>query len=275
VRLAAFVVFAGCGFSIAAPGVTPIDAPDAPDVPDVLPVTWAVDTLSGKATPQSTTEWGDLIAARGLAVAVPDGLWLMQEPSGPLVDSIGSVSLAPYGAPMYRAPVTGWSRQGVKTLDGSGAGFYDTTASSLPDVGTASMTVLMYYATETPPLFTRGVSISGSGVPSSLAALTIEPSSRLKLTVGSNSATGTIDHGTGVIPVVVKLDRSASVQQVITNRETITPTYTPLQSSRGIFLGTGAGPAPDGRWLYMAAWYGPNAEISASDAAMLLTALGW
>lgn len=271
VRLVAFLIFAGCGFSLSAPAEVPID--DAPR--DVPLVTWSVDTLSGKATPQNAGEWSDFIAARGLSVAVPDGLWLMQDVSDSLADSIGSVDLAPGGAPLYRQSVSGWSRQSVKTVEGSGAGFLNATTASLPDVSTTSMTLLMFYATETTPLATRAISISGSSLPPNYGILTIGPSNRMTLTVGSNSATGSIDHGSDVIPVIVKLDTRSSVQQVITNRETITPTYTPLLSSRGIFLGTGVGASPSGRWLYMAAWYGSKAEFSAVDAGALLTALGW
>jgi hypothetical protein len=62
---------------------------------------------------------------------------------------------------------------------------------------------------------------------------------------------------------------------LITDRETIDVPNTALGSSRGIFIGSAGAPAPDGRWLYMAAWYGSAAEMDKSTIDALLGALGW
>jgi hypothetical protein len=84
-----------------------------------------------------------------------------------------------------------------------------------------------------------------------------------------------VDHGMAPIPVLVKLDRTNQQQKVITRQETITAPYTARGSSKGLFLGGAASTAPDARFLYLAAWYGTSAEISDTQAAALLAALGW
>ena len=56
---------------------------------------WTVDDGSGIGCPANATEWAAVIAAAALTgvVTVPDALWLCQEASGDLADSIGTYTL--------------------------------------------------------------------------------------------------------------------------------------------------------------------------------------
>jgi hypothetical protein len=259
----------GCGFQHG----TPADVVDATPEPDTTPVTWTVDVASGKACPADAAEWTDFIAARRLAIVVPDSLWLMQEDTGALTDSIGTVHLAPFSVATYRTSVAGWSRLAISTHDGSAARFSNTSAPNLPQVSTTSMTVLMVFASASPPAVNRSVLFEGCC--NGYAKLDLDPLNRFQFVVNSVNASGSVDHGADPIPVVMKLDVSGGRQVVITHREVIAAPYTQLSDSRGIFIGGANQLAPDGRWLYMAAWYGANAEMDDGVIHELLTALGW
>jgi hypothetical protein len=254
--LLALTLFGACGFSV--PSHQTDAGPDTPDAPpDTIVVKWAVDATSGKAVPANAVEWTDFLKAYGLAnLSAPSGLWLLQEPSGALVDSVGTVVLTPFGGPLYQQPVAGWSRKGVATLDGMTMGFSNIGDASLPNMQTASMTVLALVELPGPaPLGTRNLLIA-------LATL-------------STAGVGTMDPGTTAAPVLLKVDVTHTQHHVVTRSETIVKSFTALGSSRGLFIGGASSPAPLGRWLYVAAWYGTKAEISDADAAKLLTSLGW
>jgi hypothetical protein len=255
---------------------SPVDGPPI-DVPSDPPpnAKWAIDATSGKSVPGTSVEWLAFIADKQLGITAPDGLWLMQEASGTLQDSIGMVHLASIGsvAAQYQQTIAGWTRRAVKSVDGSDVSFSNTT-DALPVVSNTSMTVLMYYATTTNPQGKRSILVAGCCA--GYATVSIDGARHFGLQVNtSGNATGTLDHGSEVIPLVLKLDKTSSRQVIITNRETITPPYTQLGSFKGLFLAAANGGAPEGRWLYMAAWYGANAEMSDASISALIKALGW
>lgn len=271
------MVLAGCGFEVAGPSSS-IDASadaDDTDAPDAVQITWTVDDASGNATPASAAEWHDFIVAHDLSMAAPDGLWLLQEASGVVHDSIGTIDLMPSGPVKYLQPVTGWTRKAVRTDDGTGASFLNTTATSLPDVGSTSMTILLVYQTASTPAAPRSVLFGGGGVPSTLGQLDVDAANHLVFTAGGMMATGTVSYDTDVLVAVMRLDRAANQNHLVTHREVIAPAHVPLGASRGLFLGGASHAAPAGRWLYMAAWYGSHAEMNDAELQRLLAALGW
>ena len=265
-------IIGGCGFTVE-PALV-VDAPvDVP--PDVVPVTWAVDVTSGKPCPANTTEWQDFIAAKGLQLAPPSGLWLAQDASGALADAIGSVSLMPFGTTGYRISVAGWSRSAVGLADNAVAGFSNMSSLTLPDVAFSSMTILVLLAIPSIPPAPRSLVFAGSNSPATFAQVNVDAARHFSLTVNTTSATGTIDHGAAPIPLVLKIDRTNGQQKIITRQETIAIANTSLGSSRGLFLGGANDRAPESRWLYVAAWYGSNAEIADARITALLAALDW
>lgn len=271
VRLALLLaILGGCGFSISAENV------DAPvDVPSDVPVTWAVDPTSGKPCPASAFEWQDFLSAKGLQIAPPDGLWLLQEANGVAADTIGTVNLMPFGTIGYRLPVTGWSRSAIGLADNTVAGLSNMSAPSLPDVGFFSMTILVLVAFPSLPPAPRSVLFAGSGSPMTFGQVNVDSARHFRLMIDATSATGSMDHGAAPIALVLKIDRTNSQQKIITKQETIAVPYSPLGSSRGLFLGGANDRAPDSRWLYMAAWYGGDAEITDAKVASLISALDW
>src|SRR5512146_2458791 len=99
VRIAAFLVLGACGFSV--PNNSPTDASDGPK-PDVpVTVTWDVDAASKIGVPSTAQQWRDLMSAAGLTAVAPADLWLMQETSGALADTIGTIPLVPVNNVSY------------------------------------------------------------------------------------------------------------------------------------------------------------------------------
>jgi hypothetical protein len=289
VRLAAVVavacVAASCRFesgssSIDAPKLTPDAAVDASrkDVGG----DYTIDPISHKAAPANTLEWSNFIAANALAISPPDGLWRMADPCcGDLVDSIGTANLMPGGTPgsqSYQHTVNGWARPGIETFDSANNYFYDSGDPTLPDLQQSSMTVMIYFGCLTQPSGVRTVLIAGGGNPSDLAEVTLDASADLQLTAGgTTSPSGTHAVDASIEPIVVKLDKTHLVQELYTPQETLTvsPYANYTTGFRGLFVGGGSHLPPAGVWLYMAAWYGSNAEMSDSDIANMFATLGF
>lgn len=96
------------------------------------------DPTSGWYYPANATEWRTFLddASVGLAAkATPTNLWLCQEASGNLADSIGSLTLTAANTPIYQQTITGHARKGVGCVDGTAKTF--ANASSV-DIATVS-----------------------------------------------------------------------------------------------------------------------------------------
>jgi len=259
-----------------------IDAPAVDTAIDAhsdasIDIPWAVDQTSGKACPANSSQWASFIEKKQLGISLPGGIWSLQDAGGTLVDDVGTTGLVPSNtdSSTYRQDVVGWSRLSVAASGGQNTTFSNNVAADLPDVSTTSMTVLLYYATAKAPSLTRSVLFAGSGTAASAAEVGIDASSHFRFTVGATSAVGTVDHGTSVVPIILKLDHTHLQQRLTVDRELITFTYSALNSSRGLLLGAAHNQTPDGRWLYMVAWYGSAAELTDTQLDALQTALGW
>jgi hypothetical protein len=252
-------------------GSVPHDVP-----PDEATRVWSKDQTSGKSVPATAAEWNDFIAAKQLGIMAPDGLWLMQEANGSLADSIGGVSLVPSGSAsaMYRQAVSGWSRLAVAAADGSGVAFGNSLTTTLPIIGDTSLTVLALYELDTPPAAgLRSMLIAGCCA--GYADISLDTNSHYVLSVGAAQSSGTLNHLGNVLPVILKLDHTSSRELIVVDKEVVSLPFTQPGSFRGLFLGAANHPTPGGKWLYMAAWYGPNAEIADAKLQALVTALGW
>lgn len=103
---------------------------------------WDWDIRSFVGCPSDATQWDRVISACGLTgtVATPDALYLCQEGSGNLADSIGSFTLTAAGTGLsYGSNTAGWDRRGVQTSDNLG-GAWANTAAGLPDLSTGDLT---------------------------------------------------------------------------------------------------------------------------------------
>ena len=100
------------------------------------------DATSGWYVPANATEWTALLAGTG--IANPSNLWLSQQASGNLPDSIGSTPLVPFNGPSYQNTVAGWSRKAVGTVDGGGNQDFQSTL--LGNTATTSGLLLSFVA---------------------------------------------------------------------------------------------------------------------------------
>ena len=95
------------------------------------------DALSGWYFPANSTEWTSLLSGTG--ISNPSSLWLCQEASGTLADSIGSRPLTISGTPSYQQPAVGFSRLGFQPRTDT----TDYAGCTGVDIGTTSAMLLM------------------------------------------------------------------------------------------------------------------------------------
>ena len=228
--------------------------------------------MSGKATPESTAAWTDLIADQNLMLPPPDHVWLLQEGSGSLADSIGSVSLTPDHSPTYGNIIPGWARQAVGTSDTViNQGFLTT---SLGNLNGTSYLVLVYLSATTPTA-ERSLFAIGAEGDHRYVALTTAPF--FKATgINVTPVTGTSPPTNSVHPIVLQVNEAAAQYTVYTDQERMRPSWAPTTALGNMFiLGNASFGAANARYLYAAMWTGTSATIDDSEVKKLLTALGW
>lgn len=229
---------------------------------------WTVDATSGKGVPVDATEWSTLIAAEGLATAVPDHLYLCQETTGDLVDAIGGVNLTATNTPLYQQAVTGWARKAVGWNDAGVARFQRTTTFTAPSA--QAYFFLAYYASTGTPAAARFVVQVGTSVSAGLQALT---TGKFRTNSGANVANATNNMGTVVRPLALLADSTNNVTIGADDQETMTPTHADAGTAGVYIPGT---TTPGGRLVYLAIWRGTKAEaFSRANIKALQEALGF
>ncbi len=227
------------------------------------------DATSNIYLPANASQWTTFRAAAGLSIANPNSLWLCQEASGNLADSIGSLTLAAVSTPTYQNAVAGWTRKGVGA--NSAADSFQAANGVGPSVATTSQTWLALFFMSSPPAGARDVVGSGN-VTGQIGATG----------AGAIKVIGTTNNGatnvTGAVsPWVVKYNRTGSEAKLFTLADKITGTYNAgtTDGVKGIGALVGAGSAALGFWLYACMWSGADAEISDANLKALLQAMGF
>lgn len=271
VRIAAFLLLGACGFSV--PGGVPNDAVDGPK-PDVpVNVTWQVDATSKIGVPATAQEWRDLMSAAGITPEAPANLWLMQETSGPLADTVGTIPLVPVNNVSYDNTVAGWTRHALGTIDADGdQGWRSMGTGNL----TTSYTLLVYAAVQTIPAVPRSLAGVGAASDHRYAAVGSGMLFSARSTSGSPGV-GVAAPGTTVHPLLIEINISATPQYAIyTDKEKITAPYVaPGGVGNLVMIGAAGFGSPNARYLYAAMWKGTSAQFSDANAKALLTRLGW
>jgi hypothetical protein len=271
VRLAIILSFAtACSFSH---GVEPIDSSDAPPPPDVPTLTWAVDNTSKKGVPATPKEWSDVLAAAGLAISPPSHLWLMQETSGGLQDSIANDTLSPVNGPTYGNVLAGWTRKAVGTTDTTiNQGFMSTAVGNLN--GTSHL-LLLYVAITSTPGGTRSVAALGANNDHRFIGITSTPVYEAT-GIGVTPFAGTINPGTMVHPVLLQVDSTNQHYVVYTDQEKLeAPWSAPQGQGNLLVIGNASFGAAPARYLYGTMWTGAGAELNDGQVKTLLQRLGW
>ena len=241
------------------------------------------DATSGKFIPQSAAEWTTLLAGSG--ISNPSALWLCQEASGNLADSIGAFTLTAGGtAAAYAQAVTGWSTKGVTLSKGNPSNFISNSG-SLPAINATSCMIFCWIKQ---PIVNAGlteVSIISFADPRNGTGMAAETNgggatNALKCISGANTASGSLGLGgffDGTVhPLIVQNDHTNSASNVQSDLETVTATFGSFSSTKRLTLGgdntgTTTWRSSGATHLYMAMWTGSAAELDATHRTTLLS----
>lgn len=224
------------------------------------------DALSGKYAPANSTEWAIVLSAAGITSGGPSLLWLCQEASGNLADSIGTFTGTMTGAPVtYQQPITGWSRKGIQGSD-SGTGLGNNQDSGLPDASVASMLSIGYSILNSPvSAGTKFISAIGSGS-TNIGFVT----GKIQVVSSPNASVGLIDPIGPVRPYGILHDVTNNRVAGWDDREIIAISRgTTTAKQLRIFFGF------PGSHLYRAAFFNSAAELTNNQIRRLLQTLGW
>jgi hypothetical protein len=109
-------------------------------------VGWTVDKYSLIGLPQSAAEWTAVLAAAAISSGGPSSLYLLQEASGNIADSISGLTMTVAGAGLnYQVALPDWHCKALEFTEGGNAVFSSTNA-ALPDPATTSQARIMYAA---------------------------------------------------------------------------------------------------------------------------------
>lgn len=221
------------------------------------------DATSGIYVPSSAAQY------TALGLTAPDALWLMQEASGNLADSIGAIPLAPGGTVTYDNALAGWSRKFVGTSDGV-AGYFNTMSASLPNPASASILVLLYANVTAIPAAIRQLLEMFTG-PNGRIRINTTP--RTVLYLDPASATGTANPVGAVRPYVFKYDFTNSLCSAYTDQEKLSVAFS-AEVGKSLLIG-GSSVPPTARYGYAASWFNAAAEMSDASVKSMLQTLGW
>jgi hypothetical protein len=222
---------------------------------------FTLDATSLKGVPQTVSEY----TAAGFAA--PTSIWLMQETSGNLADSVGSRHFAQLNSgAAYNQTIAGWTRKGLNVNDGSSDGFLATG----PNMAADSFLMLLYVAIRSAPASERTIAYYAQ------VKLNVSTAPSYLIYDQSLFMTGAGAYGTTVHPVIFKLDRGESSVKLYTDLELLAPTpFGASETGTGIFIGGAVQSSAAASYLYGALWTGASANMSDSTVHSLLAALQW
>lgn len=225
------------------------------------------DVSSGKFTPSNLTQWNTTMAAAGIGSGSPSLLWLCQEPSGNLTDSIGTFTGTVTGTPVtYNSAVAGWTRTGILGAD-AGTGVAENTAAGLPDPATQSVLLLTYAIITAAPAAIRVMQVTGNAN-QTIARFNTTP--RLQGVSGGSVVTGTANPLGSVRPYITMYDITNNRVVVASDQEKLIVTRAAMTGKRHRLAFNFTGTI-----LYHAAWFGAAAELSDAQLKTLLQTLNW
>lgn len=238
----------------------------------VVAPTWASDATSGKGVPNDATEWAAIVSAFSLAMGSPNHLWLCQEASGNLADTIGGKTLTAGNTPGHQQAVTGWSRKAVgHSGAASGQTFNNTTMANL---NASSVLVLAYIKFNQSTVATRSIMFHGVSAGNDFQSLVSSNSMRLRS--GGNIGNSASSHVGQVRPFVLLYDRANSRNCLFSDIEKLSVTFGAVTGAEfRLTCSLSTDTSADAQVLYVAHWEGTAAERSDAEIKALLTALGW
>lgn len=234
---------------------------------NTLSVDTARDATSGIRCPVNAYQWTTLLGY------TPDHLYLCQEASGNLGDSIGALALTANATPLYAQAVTGWTRTAVVFNGGASQRFLST---GYPNASTSSILAVLY--TGFTGASAASAEVLGYGAASDFsvtaAATTTNRRWRYRENANINEMTGTYTEPT-IYPLAVKHDVTNTVVRLTSDTEKLSPVYGAATSSTNFALGAISGTSAAAAIVYAVTFVGAPAEVSDATLKAMLVALGW
>jgi hypothetical protein len=230
------------------------------------------DAASGIYVPATSAEWTTTMSVAGIASGGPSGVWLCQEASGSLADSVGVFTLTAGGTgSSYQNAVTGWTRKAVGTTEAN-ATRWQSVDVGLPDPATTSYLTILYAQVMSTPAATR--SIFEYGTSPARIEITSTPRTQANFPAAS-PVTGASSPLGSVRPFVLRHNLTASTNAVYTDQEKLAPTFGVATANKTYRLGAAANNAPTALILYAMLLAGAAAELTDAQIKTLLQTLGW
>jgi hypothetical protein len=248
------------------------------------PVSWTIDTTMLVGCPVNNTEWAAVFAAAnaqfgvGITSAGADSIFLCQEGSGGLTDSLGNhaMTVAGGGTISYQQNNVNWTRKEI-VLPSGNTGHFENTDSTLPDPATTSWARIAY------PYITQGASAANlwslgtSGfatIQRRAGAPTFNP---LELFEGGTATDSTTQVTPGTRPTVHVRNKTSSLVDVFVDIDHIqasTGTVTGKRTTMGV-ASTGLGNNLQLGIFYWADFKGADAEFTVAQMRAILKVLNW
>lgn len=233
------------------------------------------DTAGTFRVPSSLTEWQNFNAywtAVGLANfpnVIPASLYLCQESSGDLVDSIGSITLTANGTPTYQQTVTNCTRKGVGFNSGVNQRFTAGIGSG-PNPATTSTMWLWRLDVTSSGIVTGNVLLVSDAVVNYKLLITTTPVFQVSINGLTNNGVSNPISGS-TMWADIQDDNKNAKSTCHTGQEKITSTFSSLVVDG--LKGLGGAVSWNGHAVYGVRFDGASAEISDAQIKALHTAL--
>mgnify|MGYP001561240484 CR=1 FL=1 len=234
------------------------------------------DATSLVYCPADATEWASFISYH-VGIATPDfpnvtvaGVYLCQEASGNLTDSIGGVTLTANGTPLYQQTVSGWTRKGVGFNATANQRF--TAAATIGPNPTTTSQAWFFDMSSTVAPATTNICISISdGVTNHRLMGNNTP--RIQVAIAGVTTIGASDpSGAGIQAMDLQYDRTNGRATGHTTQDKIIGTYSALVVDGR--KGLGGVVSVTGQCVYGFRLEGANAEITDANIKAIQVARG-
>lgn len=235
------------------------------------------DAASGIYCPANAAEWATTLSVAGILSGGPSLLWALQEAAGNVADSIGAFTGTASGTLVYQSAVAGWTRKGILTTTGV-AGLIQSVAAGLPDLSTSNFLALTYVKFGANPATTRSVLQMGPTF-ATRGAVEHPATDVLRVFDTTNqSATGVVSPASLAKPLVLRVNRTATLVTGFSDVEKLSPTWDATLAGKGLSLGGDNVqtwfPGADS-FMYLVGFFNAAAQLTDAQVKTLLQTLGW
>jgi hypothetical protein len=213
-----------------------------------------VDPASGWLMPANAAEWSTLLSGTG--IAAPSHLYLAQDSSGNLADSIGTAPMTVAGSGLtYQDSVSGWSRKGVKWTDDLSTYFCNGVSTN-----NTSAALLVVASIDATPTASRSAWYQAADV--------LFPAAPQFRVDDANAAYGAANPVGGVHAYLLRNSQVLRLTSMTSDQEVITPAWANV--SNQTCIGGVLFPSPAMHLLYAAQWVGASADLTQGQANALI-----